>query len=500
MTTVHSYHINVDHGDSAIHLLINTTANPNPVLKAVLIDGGKPNHAADIRKIIRQIRSSTRYDFSAQGSDPTHLDTMSFDSIVITHWDIDHWGGIGALLHADLAAQLAVLVVPEVTRSNAAYQASKTGQFGAGPISPDSNKDSKWNELMKWIDTEVSGATSATWDTVASARQEVALKSRFMKYPTATTGPTAFPTTAALVQTGSGVAPAVTDAMLLTTFYCPYSYTANNVGTAQTDVQRGLSLFRPTWGRTYVAGSGNVNMMTLTVVAPYTLQKPNPKLNDNKTAYLAGIDVQSSTPSQRWNVVNVCRLRADSDSYLGMEIFNNVSPPTPYAGFTTPAVLANSFYGVATSNFRTQRIGLFIVSGDQVIVGGKELTLADTPPSTKTSGPWATSGTTVVNLISNAGASQIHHKAPLMHVINTGVSGRFATAPVGRTSSEEMNSPSIGCIVLSGTPASSGTTVTPNILHFTAGDALYDTEASIAGWMTDDGTTPINIPVMKLSQ
>jgi hypothetical protein len=496
-TTVHSYHINVDHGDSAIHLLV-TNATPHQILSAVLIDGARPGHEADICRVIRHIRQSRQYDCSLQRNDDD-LQTMRFDSIVVTHWDIDHWGGIKALLENDLRAQLQALVAPEIARSNAAYVASRTAKFGSDPIEPDS-KNPSWNKLMEWIELEVSGATSATWDTIQSALHDVALKSRFMKYATATTGPTAFPTTTALVQSGSGTpsaSRAVTAGMLQTTFYCPYSFTARNVGTTQTDIQTGLSFFRPTFDAEYTVGSRHTNMMCLALFAEYTLNIPRPQRNIS--GYSAAAPVQSRTLRQLWNFVNVCKLRADSDSYLGMELFNNVSPPTPYTGFTSPTLLANAFLGAEVSSFSAQGFGLFIVSGDQRIVGQTALTGPDRPPGEKPTGPWGISRDASVNLISKTGGSQINRKAPLIRVVNTGVDGRFPGQSYQRSSPEDMNSPSIGCVLLA-VPRGSTVVETPLVLHFTAGDALYDTEASIARWLTNNGTKPISIPVMKLSQ
>lgn len=83
---VHSWHINIHTGDSAIHLLVDTSTAPLPtILKSVLIDGGKYTNYAETaigRAIwyIRQQYALTNLDYD---TDPT---TMRFDGIVVTHW------------------------------------------------------------------------------------------------------------------------------------------------------------------------------------------------------------------------------------------------------------------------------------------------------------------------------------------------------------------------------------------------------------------------------
>jgi len=106
---VESYHINVRVGDCAIHLLIKREYTSKEIHSAVLIDGGfnsieipeiDLSAAGDqpIKRMITWINTSGRYTFAGGAT------TLKFDTIVITHWDNDHWGGIVGILAKDVAA------------------------------------------------------------------------------------------------------------------------------------------------------------------------------------------------------------------------------------------------------------------------------------------------------------------------------------------------------------------------------------------------------------
>ncbi|THC90018.1 hypothetical protein EYZ11_010520 [Aspergillus tanneri] len=100
---VDSLHINVGAGDSAIHLLVeNPDADKPKVMRACLIDGGKPNKdpPQKIRDTIERIENE--YDLFNHKSDKGY---MRFDSVVITHWDDDHFGGIDQLIQGDFQSQ-----------------------------------------------------------------------------------------------------------------------------------------------------------------------------------------------------------------------------------------------------------------------------------------------------------------------------------------------------------------------------------------------------------
>lgn len=103
--SVHSLHINIGTGDSAIHLLVDlTTAGRPTVLRACLIDGGECQESVKaIKTTIDKIKE--RYTVPTSHNDPA-AGIMRFDSVVITHWDTDHYKGIVLLMKDDFERQL----------------------------------------------------------------------------------------------------------------------------------------------------------------------------------------------------------------------------------------------------------------------------------------------------------------------------------------------------------------------------------------------------------
>lgn len=107
------FHLNIGIGDCSIHFLVEpksatrTLACADPHLKqgyihrAVLIDGGLPGRAQhNGSNLIREFLTGTGaglYDFDRTQGGRTgghELRFPAFDSIVITHWDQDHYGGM----------------------------------------------------------------------------------------------------------------------------------------------------------------------------------------------------------------------------------------------------------------------------------------------------------------------------------------------------------------------------------------------------------------------
>ncbi|KAF5989718.1 hypothetical protein FBULB1_721 [Fusarium bulbicola] len=95
---VHSFHINVGAGDSAIHIRAKASfAQPNAAPtyeydRVVLIDGGDGNDAGCKR--IQDLLSGLP---SLYTNKPVAL-MLPLDAIVFTHWDTDHWKGIHDLM------------------------------------------------------------------------------------------------------------------------------------------------------------------------------------------------------------------------------------------------------------------------------------------------------------------------------------------------------------------------------------------------------------------
>jgi len=108
---VHVWQIACDVGDAAIHVLVKAFDDPDDedaeevyeIQSAVLIDGGKDWDvgAKAIEDVINRINEDEDYSF-ADGrlfNDPySQKKSLRFDSIVITHWDSDHYEGVLQLL------------------------------------------------------------------------------------------------------------------------------------------------------------------------------------------------------------------------------------------------------------------------------------------------------------------------------------------------------------------------------------------------------------------
>jgi hypothetical protein len=99
--SVHSYHLNVGQGDAAVHLLLQQNIRRFDVKAAVLIDGGDAIGFPVLKKGIETIRKDSRYIFP-KGTPKNYIE---FDSIVVTHWDSDHYVGLQKLLIADYQQQ-----------------------------------------------------------------------------------------------------------------------------------------------------------------------------------------------------------------------------------------------------------------------------------------------------------------------------------------------------------------------------------------------------------
>ena len=115
---VDTIHLNVGVGDCSIvckyELLSGDDTGPNRMLKsAVIIDGGFQSAAGVIKKCITQ-QLGGLYNLTEMGG------SVKFDSVVITHWDRDHWGGVLNLIVADLIAQLKQTVDMVVAAATAA--------------------------------------------------------------------------------------------------------------------------------------------------------------------------------------------------------------------------------------------------------------------------------------------------------------------------------------------------------------------------------------------
>lgn len=100
MTTygIDSFHIAVGAGDAAIHVLIEISPTGTPTFNcAILIDGGDNNKMAVESIILTMRQIEIKYVMD--------VGSLKFDTIIITHWDTDHFGGIVRMILDDIKAQ-----------------------------------------------------------------------------------------------------------------------------------------------------------------------------------------------------------------------------------------------------------------------------------------------------------------------------------------------------------------------------------------------------------
>ena len=106
---IHTFQIAVPLGDSAIHLLVKGESAPYEIQSAVLIDGGRRGRKVvkKIKDVIQWIETGKQYTFASNAffENPIEnaaanppITNLRFDSIVITHWDLDHYDGVLGLL------------------------------------------------------------------------------------------------------------------------------------------------------------------------------------------------------------------------------------------------------------------------------------------------------------------------------------------------------------------------------------------------------------------
>ena len=111
---VDSLHINVEAGDAAVHLQLQTAGSgiQKPVvLKAVLIDGGDNAHKAP--DTVKKVFDEYLIDKAGLAKNPPEFNgkytwpdnKVKFDAVIITHWDSDHYKGLVKLMIDDVIAQ-----------------------------------------------------------------------------------------------------------------------------------------------------------------------------------------------------------------------------------------------------------------------------------------------------------------------------------------------------------------------------------------------------------
>lgn len=99
--TVESFHINVGSGDGAIHIWTygnSYVPKTRQVVRAIFMDGGRNQADTDndktIRGTIRETIIHIEKTYNCRNKHDGEKSRLRFDSIIVTHWDIDHYSGI----------------------------------------------------------------------------------------------------------------------------------------------------------------------------------------------------------------------------------------------------------------------------------------------------------------------------------------------------------------------------------------------------------------------
>lgn len=377
-------------GDSAIHLLVDD-ATPPRIYNAVLIDGGLDSKPVlnKIKTCIEWIQTADNYTIQAgvPGENPALL---RFDSVVVTHWDRDHWGGVRQLIRDGCKIALKENV-----------------------------------ELQKIVTESQSGD-----DKVSALEQDVSgLQCRYFKYTVAQ------PPGIFLPQAKPRKAPKVrTRSQLLTTFYCPYLYgpqqyigkqpretnlrDGSKVGTKSTnytphdedDIKKlDGPFFVQNQCRVFIDGTRK-NTLGARIVFNYTLRE------GKATVATARI----------FRFLDLCKLSCEFDEYLGAELFSGWMPaPSDHLTLKDPSLLIKKFLLKPEDGPR-----MFIVAGDQAIIG-------DTPLATQAVLPSSTD----IKFVKSHGG--------VVHTVDTHHKNLGTRQTTSRFGSKPMNSPSIVCVVLS---------------------------------------------------
>ena len=310
-------------GDSAIHLLVDDSAAKDkstniaewPIIyKAILIDGGKTTGKEAIKACIERIQSS--YTFA-----PTKaVGKLQFDSVIITHWDNDHWAGIKDLLQEDISNVLNTrddllnLVASSTTKNNS----------------------------VKSLVSKVAGLQIPLFKYASGEPAQI-----FTAPPKKPPAPDPTP-----------IAPAT----LLTTFYVPYidnnrDESSFRLGPSTSDSKPKVLNSGKTWicnhDGTYTVGGVN----TLGLIGYFTFK------------------IGSGKPIKKgFKFFDVCRVIADCRDYLGVDVFfNKALPAGIYGSIKNPGQLIKAHGLTMSSGPR-----MYIVAGDQVILGNTPLAASAT--------------------------------------------------------------------------------------------------------------------------
>ncbi|KAH8797908.1 hypothetical protein F5884DRAFT_758905 [Xylogone sp. PMI_703] len=536
-----SFHINVDPGDCATHLLVqDAAARPMVIMKAVLIDGGDPQETLFSRPLLDKDstpknRLLTCIDYIHEGVDYTFQEgagfenddgtprSLKFDSIVITHWHQDHWGGIRDLMWKDFQDQI-------ITRLTDGNFVTDQKLHRLGPLLTDAPSPMRmWHQqinlkskYMKYdpeykLPTKILQPDPAKYDRlkVEDAHRMKANESASAKPPTGS-GQSGLPRIPDKADPDLNERPQPITSVtpipfenLRTVFYVPYSYktsttvlpaadttgrlgpSLSNIPVTHYSVRSGEKRTSPLWtvngtdGYETASATDTRNILDVHIPINYTVSA-----NDGRNNYPAR---KESKEVAMFTVLGVCKVVAYFEHYLGVELFSNSTLGVKWNAVQSPASLLD-----AHKRNANQGPGIFIVSGYTQVLGRRTFFSRDLT-GTASTGPSSKSGS--VKVVGLPARTQTTNYTPWDREM-----GNDPGNPESRDTvkGDAMNAVSLICVAirskrLAGDSANHGEN-DYTLDHYFGGDALELAETNVSNWLTtNDRNTNAGIKVMKLS-
>jgi hypothetical protein len=506
---VHTWQLNIGVGDSAIHLLVDERDSLGgqrkpEVQRAVLIDGGeKMTSSEKIRNAITMIERQYDFPVGANGQ-------LRFDSIVITHWDSDHYEGIQGLLEEDYANQIRndPTFVADRAETTRRWKEDMLKQRGVTiPVNADVDTlfaaQNYINLDLITITDQLLEAGKGPWEYVAQLDTRITIRSRYMKY-----GPT-YPLRPTFRKATSNPVTAIPFDQLLTTIYVPYRTADTIIGPPSVRnnllMSSNLNGQYVEWQDRPPANRTNGNWMSCGVPMTFNGEAPFVQATERmKRLSLSAANI-NNVQFITWHILYCCKVAADWQDYLGAELFFGVPCPAKYddGQVKNPAQLLKLVNLLQANGPR-----MYCVAGDQVILGN--LPLAQYAAL----GLVSAQASIRHAVVTNPGRStltrpSIQRVGPVRHVIDPNAGSLGQRWNEERKDSLQKNSASLVCVVLAST-VTNWTAVTTaaqmrdsfRVLLYTAGDALFDEEGAVVSWLRngDQEWTVKPVSVVKVSQ
>ena len=340
-------------------------------------------------------RIETSYTFVTAGSSTGTVGKLQFDAVMITHWDVDHWGGIRDLIRDSIAKYL-----------------KKRTDLDTLVTTSDSN-----NDHIKGLRRTVTG-----------------LQVPIFKYGAAEP--------ASIFQAAGTALSPVAPATLQTTFYVPYV----------TDTRPGR-LRLASAASDFKKAEDKVDNSGQSFICNRASDYKNGQFNTMGALGSFNYKIGNAAQQNRaFKFFDLCKLVAYYEDYLGVEVFyGKTLPAGTYKSIRNPGQLIKAHNLTSSVGPR-----MYIVAGDQVILGGTPLAASNTvaAPVPKPKTPPATPPTSpVVN--ANAKFASIRGRVDIVDDKDTSLGTRVTGLRAGP---EAMNSPSIACLIIS------STTMTPTTI------------------------------------